>query len=119
MPTYEYRCEKGHTFEEFQSMLADPIQVCPLCGAKSERLISAGAGLIFKGSGFYATDYGRGTSQMPQKHKHDDSKSSSESHSESESKPETKSESKPAAESPKTETKSETKSETKTSKPEN
>ncbi|HEY3294926.1 MAG TPA: zinc ribbon domain-containing protein [bacterium] len=57
MPTYEYRCEKGHVFEEFQSILADPIQVCPVCGAHAERIISGGTGLIFKGSGFYITDY--------------------------------------------------------------
>jgi len=57
MPTYEYRCEKGHKFEEFQSILADPIQVCPICGSHAERMISGGTGLIFKGSGFYITDY--------------------------------------------------------------
>jgi putative FmdB family regulatory protein len=57
MPTYEYRCEKGHTFEEFQSILADPIQVCPICGSHAERIISGGTGMIFKGSGFYITDY--------------------------------------------------------------
>jgi len=57
MPTYEYRCEKGHEFEEFQSILADPIQVCPVCGSHAERVISGGTGMIFKGSGFYITDY--------------------------------------------------------------
>ncbi|MBU0509872.1 zinc ribbon domain-containing protein [bacterium] len=57
MPTYEYRCHSGHRFEEFQSMLAEPIQVCPVCGDRAERLISGGTGLIFKGSGFYITDY--------------------------------------------------------------
>ncbi len=57
MPTYEYRCEKGHVFEEFQSMLADPIQTCPICGSHADRVISGGTGLIFKGSGFYITDY--------------------------------------------------------------
>ncbi|MDD5088628.1 MAG: zinc ribbon domain-containing protein [bacterium] len=59
MPTYEYRCEAGHRFEEFQSILAEPIRVCPVCGAKAERLISGGTGLIFKGTGFYITDYAR------------------------------------------------------------
>jgi putative FmdB family regulatory protein len=59
MPTYEYRCVMGHTFEEFQSMVAAPLEVCPICGAKAERQISAGSGLIFKGSGFYITDYGK------------------------------------------------------------
>jgi len=59
MPTYEYACPKcGHTFEQFQSMRDEPIKRCPQCkklGVK--RLIGGGAGLIFKGSGFYITDY--------------------------------------------------------------
>jgi putative FmdB family regulatory protein len=59
MPTYEYACDAcGHKFEEFQSIKAAPIAVCPKCGKKKvKRLISAGAGFIFKGSGFYITDY--------------------------------------------------------------
>lgn len=57
MPTYEYRCEQGHEFEQFQSMSEPPVSECPKCGAKAERLVSAGAGLLFKGSGFYITDY--------------------------------------------------------------
>src|SRR5438094_8766728 len=59
MPTYEYKCDAcGHAFERFQSIMADPIKRCPECGkAKVRRLISTGAGLIFKGSGFYITDY--------------------------------------------------------------
>lgn len=57
MPTYEYRCPKGHEFEEFQRMSDPPVAACPVCGAEAERLLSAGAGLIFKGSGFYITDY--------------------------------------------------------------
>ncbi len=57
MPTYEYRCPKGHEFEQFQRMSDPPVAECPACGAKSERLLSAGAGLLFKGSGFYITDY--------------------------------------------------------------
>lgn len=59
MPTYDYRCENGHRFEEFQSILAEPIRVCPVCGANAERLISGGTGLIFKGSGFYINDYAK------------------------------------------------------------
>lgn len=59
MPTYEYRCENGHDFEAFQRMSDDPLDVCPECGAPAERKISSGAGLVFKGSGFYATDYKR------------------------------------------------------------
>ena len=59
MPTYEYKCNAcDHRFEAFQSMKEDPVKICPSCGAeKVERLISAGAGLIFKGSGFYITDH--------------------------------------------------------------
>src|SRR5687768_11859189 len=59
MPTYEYKCDAcGAAFERFQSITADPIKRCPECGkAKVRRLISTGAGLIFKGSGFYITDY--------------------------------------------------------------
>ncbi len=57
MPTYEYRCANGHAFEQFQRMSEDPIDTCPQCGAPAERLLSSGAGLLFKGSGFYITDY--------------------------------------------------------------
>jgi putative FmdB family regulatory protein len=61
MPTYEFRCPKGHEFEKFyRSMSAAQLQVpCPTCGKTAERQVSAGAGLVFKGSGFYITDYGR------------------------------------------------------------
>ena len=58
MPTYEYRCTTcSHEFEKFQRMSEEPVAECPECGAKSERKLSAGAGLLFKGSGFYITDY--------------------------------------------------------------
>ncbi|MBN1973514.1 MAG: zinc ribbon domain-containing protein [Sedimentisphaerales bacterium] len=59
MPTYEYKCENcGHQFEQFQSITSKPLRVCPQCGEnKLNRLIGAGAGIIFKGSGFYQTDY--------------------------------------------------------------
>lgn len=57
MPTYEYRCAEGHEFEVFQKMSDEPITRCPECGAAAERKISSGAGLVFKGSGFYVTDY--------------------------------------------------------------
>ena len=59
MPTYDYKCDAcGHAFEQFQSMSAAPIRKCPKCGKlKVKRLIGTGAGLIFKGSGFYITDY--------------------------------------------------------------
>jgi len=58
MPTYEYRCEKcGYMFEAFQTMSEPPVEKCPLCTGKVKRIISGGAGLIFKGSGFYITDH--------------------------------------------------------------
>jgi putative FmdB family regulatory protein len=57
MPTYEYRCSNGHEFEQFQRMSEDPLRVCTVCGGPAERIMSAGAGLLFKGSGFYITDY--------------------------------------------------------------
>jgi putative FmdB family regulatory protein len=61
MPTYEFRCPKGHDFEKFyRSISSAPIEVkCPACGSIAERQISAGGGLVFKGSGFYITDYGK------------------------------------------------------------
>lgn len=58
MPTYEYQCDEcGHRFDQFQSIKADPLTECEVCKGKVRRLISAGGGLIFKGSGFYITDY--------------------------------------------------------------
>jgi len=60
MPTYEFRCANGHTFEQFHKISDAPsTAVCPTCGAVAERAISGGAGLVFKGSGFYLTDYGK------------------------------------------------------------
>lgn len=85
MPTYEYECEAcGHKFEEFQSMSDKPLKKCPSCKKqKLQRLIGSGAGIIFKGSGFYETDYKRKEQPKP-------------AGSNSESKPEAKSETKPA-----------------------
>jgi len=59
MPTYDYVCGScGHQFERFQSITAEPIRECPKCEKRSvRRVITAGAGVIFKGSGFYQTDY--------------------------------------------------------------
>jgi len=64
MPTYEYECKDcGHDFEAFQNMSDEPLSVCPKCGGTLRRLIGAGAGIIFKGSGFYETDYKRKASK--------------------------------------------------------
>jgi len=58
MPTYEYECTKCHNkFEVLQSMKDEPLKQCPKCNGPVRRLIGKGAGIIFKGSGFYATDY--------------------------------------------------------------
>ncbi|MDR0705672.1 MAG: zinc ribbon domain-containing protein [Planctomycetaceae bacterium] len=59
MPTYEYRCDAcSHEFEEFQYIKDEPLKKCPSCGKnKLRRLISGGAAIVFKGSGFYQTDY--------------------------------------------------------------
>ncbi len=58
MPTYEYLCENcGERFEVFQRITDSPLEKCERCGGRVKRLISGGAGLIFKGSGFYITDY--------------------------------------------------------------
>lgn len=69
MPTYDYFCENcQYEFEEFQSMSADPIKVCPKCKQTSViRKISGGSGLIFKGTGFYITDYARKNSSTSTK----------------------------------------------------
>ena len=57
MPTYDYECNScGASFEIFQSMSDEPVSVCPDCGGDVRRLIGGGAGIIFKGSGFYVTD---------------------------------------------------------------
>lgn len=60
MPTYEYECQTcGHVFEAFQSMTDKPLRTCPECKGKVKRLLGTGAGVVFKGSGFYETDYKR------------------------------------------------------------
>jgi len=58
MPSYDYVCQQcGHQFELFQKMTDAPCEICPKCGGKVKRKIGPGAGIIFKGSGFYSTDY--------------------------------------------------------------
>lgn len=95
MPTYDYECEAcDHRFEEFQSISADPLTKCPKCKKKKlKRLIGAGAAVVFKGSGFYQTDY-RSDSYTKAASADKPSESSSSSDSKSETKSEAKSESK-------------------------
>jgi putative FmdB family regulatory protein len=77
MPTYEYRCPKGHEFELFQRMSDKPGAKCPTCGVKAKRILSAGAGFLFKGGGFYITDYRSDTYQKAAKAEEEKSSPSS------------------------------------------
>ncbi len=61
MPIYEYRCPNGHTFETFQRMTDPPVETCAVCGAGPVQKVLFPVAVHFKGSGFYATDYGRGS----------------------------------------------------------
>ena len=91
MPTYEYECTKcEYIFEKFHSMSQSPSLRCPKCRYKARKLVGAGAGIIFKGSGFYETDYKRAGSKPPPE---------SSSSTESASKSSTKSDSKSSTES--------------------
>ncbi len=60
VPTYDYRCPKGHVFELFQRMSDPPPEICDVCGAAPVERVLSPVAVHFKGSGFYATDYGRG-----------------------------------------------------------
>src|SRR4051812_27389112 len=122
MPTYEYQCENcGHRFEKFQSIKAPAIRKCPECGKNTvKRLLGTGAGIIFKGSGFYTTDYrsesyksdaksdsGGGSSETKTDAKTESKPAESKSDAKTESKPAASTESKPAS---KTDSKSSKKS---------
>jgi putative FmdB family regulatory protein len=114
MPTYEYRCTAcKHEFEEFQSMSAKVLKKCPACSKNAlERLIGTGAALVFKGSGFYQTDY------RSESYKKAATADKPADPSMPDTKPETKSDTKPEAKSaPKPESKSESKPDPKPAKP--
>jgi putative FmdB family regulatory protein len=105
MPTYEYVCSKcGHEFEKFQSIADKPLRTCPedACGQKKwgrgkvKKKISAGAGLIFKGSGFYITDYRSEGYKEAAKKESDAAKPAAETKSSAETKPAAKTENKSA-----------------------
>jgi putative FmdB family regulatory protein len=96
MPTYEFRCPDGHTFERFYRSIsgAEAVVLCPECGKTATRQMSAGAGLLFKGSGFYLTDYGKNA------HRGDAASDKGKKAAETSASSETKStDAKPAAES--------------------
>src|SRR5215218_823040 len=111
MPTYEYACPEGHAFELFQKMSDKPRAKCPVCGKTATRKISGGAGLVFKGTGFYITDYGK-DGKGPRKEPSEKSESAGskdakpaaelkpDASSKTDSKPSAKAESKPAKPSP-------------------
>lgn len=99
MPTYDYRCDNcGHELEVFQSMSASPLRKCPECGRqKLKRLIGTGAGVIFKGGGFWQTDYPSDSYKKgaeAEKPKPAESKSDSKADKKTETKAETKTEKK-------------------------
>jgi putative FmdB family regulatory protein len=101
MPTYDYQCGAcGHEWELFQSMNDSPVKSCPKCKKrKAKRLLGLGAGLIFKGTGFYETDYKKMTGgEAKEKSSGDSSSSDSGSSDKSSPKKETKKESKPKKE---------------------
>ena len=76
MPTYDYRCESCNiSFEYFQNMSDEPLNKCPDCNRKVRRLVSGGTGLIFKGCGFYLTDYAKNNTKQKEDTKSDGKKS--------------------------------------------
>jgi putative FmdB family regulatory protein len=101
MPIYEYRCQKGHTFEVMQRMTDPPVKKCEVCGAPVERVFHPVA-VHFKGSGFYNTDYGKRTKGASRSSSSEDGASSGDkSDSKSDSKPEKKKDSTAASSSSK------------------
>jgi putative FmdB family regulatory protein len=100
MPTYEYKCPKGHVFEKFFPTISNKRKIaCPKCGKMAERQLS-GAGLVFKGSGFYITDYKRAGEKQESEPK-SEPKPETKPDTKSESKPDSKSEKKSKKDSPK------------------
>ena len=81
MPTYEYRCPDGHEFEHFYRKISDAVSElpCPECGKLAVRRLTGGAGLVFKGSGFYLTDYGKNAHRKAEPKKKEGGESSAES----------------------------------------
>ena len=98
MPTYDYKCKDcGFTFEEFQSMNADLLITCPSCGKPAlVRLMAGGVGLVFKGSGFYHTDYKKSGASTSSNNKKSESSASKDKSEKLPSPDASKSETKPA-----------------------
>ncbi len=98
MPTYEYECAKCRkTFDVFQSIKDNPLTKCPTCKGKIKRLVGTGAGIIFKGSGFYQTDYRSDGYKQSVKSESSTSSTSTSSSSSPSSSPSTTDSAKPAA----------------------
>ena len=106
MPTYGFRCPEGHEVDRFyKTMSAAPATIeCPECGKAAERQLHGGAGLLFKGSGFYLTDYGKNAHRPDAKPK-TDGKSESKSDGQADAKSEAKADTKPKSDAPKAESK--------------
>src|SRR5690348_12315560 len=97
MPTYEYKCPAGHSFERFYPTMNNQRRVkCPTCGKLAERQISGGTGLVFKGSGFYITDYKRAGSGKPESTDGPSPESKPEAKPATESKPDSAKKKKPS-----------------------
>lgn len=117
MPTYEYRCPDGHEFEHFYRKISDAASElpCPECGKIATRRLTGGAGLVFKGSGFYLTDYGKNAHRKPEPSSA--SKKESSEGSPSESKTESKTSESSASSDKKSDSKSSTGGDTATPAP--
>lgn len=104
MPTYTYKREDGSVFEFEQKITADALKTCPTTGQKVKRIISGGAGLVFKGSGFYLTDYAKKNGNSSDKSTKDAKESSETSKASSDASSDSKSDSSSSKESTSTST---------------
>jgi putative FmdB family regulatory protein len=107
MPTYEFRCPNGHDFERFYKTMstAPSEEPCPECGVVASRQLSGGGGLVFKGSGFYLTDYGKNAHRKPDTSKSDSKSETAKSDGNKGESTPAKSDVKSESSAPKTETK--------------
>jgi len=119
MPTYDFRCPNGHVFEKFYRNMSEALFTlpCPQCTAAAERQMSGGAGLVFKGSGFYSTDYGKNAHRKVAPAAAGEGKAEGKSEGGGESSAEAKADSKADKAGSTTEPKSDAKGEAKTAEP--